>query len=177
MRVTRARDLAPISATLLRGPALGGNAMPDGFDRRILAILQKDARTPQRAIAEAVNLSPSAVNRRIAAMEESGVIAGHVAIVDPAKLGRPITVIVEVTLESERLDLLDAARRRFVASPAISQVYYVTGEVDFVLVLAVADMAEYEALSRELFFAEGNVRRFRTLVVMDRAKVSTAVPT
>jgi Lrp/AsnC family transcriptional regulator, leucine-responsive regulatory protein len=150
--------------------------IPDSFDRKILAILQQDARTPQRAISEAVNLSPSAVNRRIAAMEEAGVIMAQVAVIDPAKVGRPITVIVEVSVESERLDLLDAVRQRLVACPAVAQVYYVTGEVDFVLILTVADMGEYERLTRELFFAEGNVKRFRTLVVMDRAKATMAVP-
>jgi Lrp/AsnC family transcriptional regulator, leucine-responsive regulatory protein len=150
--------------------------IPDSFDRKILAILQQDARTPQRAISEAVNLSPSAVNRRIAAMEEAGVIMAQVAVIDPAKVGRPITVIVEVSVESERLDLLDAVRQRFIACPAVAQVYYVTGEVDFVLILTVVDMSEYEQLTRELFFAEGNVKRFRTLVVMDRAKATMAVP-
>jgi Lrp/AsnC family transcriptional regulator, leucine-responsive regulatory protein len=148
----------------------------DAFDRNILAILQKDARTPQREIAEAVNLSSSAVNRRITAMEEAGIIIGWAARVDPTKVGRPITIIVEVSVESERLDRLDAVRKRFVDCPAVSQVYYVTGEVDFVLVLCVADMAEYEALTRRLFFEEGNVKRFSTLVVMDRAKASMVVP-
>lgn len=150
--------------------------MLDDFDRKILTLLQRDARTPQRVISEAVNLSSSAVNRRIAAMEENGVITGQVAVVDPAKAGRPITIIVEVSVESEQLELLDAVRRRFTECPAISQVYYVTGEVDFVLVLTVADMAEYEQLTRQLFFAQGNVRRFRTLVVMDRAKATLTVP-
>jgi DNA-binding Lrp family transcriptional regulator len=150
--------------------------MLDAFDRRILAILQTDARTPQREIADAVALSSSAVNRRIAAMEESGIITRWAVAVDPAKVGRPITIIVEVSVESERLDHLDAVRRRFVDCPAVAQVYYVTGDVDFVLVLSVADMAEYEALTRQLFFAEGNVKRFRTLVVMDRAKTTMAVP-
>jgi Lrp/AsnC family transcriptional regulator, leucine-responsive regulatory protein len=150
--------------------------VPDAFDRKILAILQRDAKTPQREISEAVNLSASAVNRRIAAMEEAGVIMAHVALIDPSKVGRPITVIVEVSVESERLDLLDAVRRRFIACPAVAQVYYVTGEMDFVLILTVVDMSEYEQLTRELFFAEGNVKRFRTLVVMDRAKATMAVP-
>jgi Lrp/AsnC family transcriptional regulator, leucine-responsive regulatory protein len=150
--------------------------VPDAFDRKILAILQRDAKTPQREISEAVNLSASAVNRRIAAMEEAGVIMAQVSLIDPSKVGRPITVIVEVSVESERLDLLDAVRQRFVACSAVAQVYYVTGEVDFVLILTVADMSEYERLTRELFFAEGNVKRFRTLVVMDRAKATMAVP-
>ncbi|MCP8937540.1 Lrp/AsnC family transcriptional regulator [Alsobacter sp. SYSU M60028] len=148
----------------------------DSFDRRILALLQDDAATPQRVISEKVNLSSSAVNRRIAALFEAGVARRQTVIVDPAKVGRPITVIVEVTVESERLDHLDAVRDRLVACPAVNQVYYVTGEVDFVVILTARDMGEYEALTRELFFAEGNVKRFRTLVVMDRAKVSLDVP-
>lgn len=147
----------------------------DAFDRRILALLQKDSRMPQRDIGEAVHLSASAVNRRIAAMEAAGVITGNIAVVDAAKVGRPISIIVEVAVQNERLDLLDAVKRRFVACPAVQQVYYVTGEGDFVLVLAVADMAEYERLTRELFFAESNVKSFRTMVAMERSKVSLAV--
>jgi len=147
----------------------------DQFDRKILALLQQDNRMAQRDVAEAVNLSSSSVNRRIAAMEAAGIIRANVAVVDPAKVGRPITVIAEVTVESERLDLLDAVKRRFVDCPQVQQVYYVTGEVDFVLVMNVADMAEYERLTRELFFAAGNVHRFRTLVAMERSKVSLSV--
>lgn len=149
----------------------------DAFDRKILTLLQKDSRMPQRDIGEAVNLSASAVNRRIAAMEKAGVITRNVAVVDTAKVGRPITIIVEVAIENERLDLLDAVKRRFVACPAVQQVYYVTGESDFVLVLNVADMAEYESLTRELFFAESNIKSFRTMVAMERSKVSLAVNT
>jgi DNA-binding Lrp family transcriptional regulator len=147
----------------------------DEFDLKILALLQQDNRMPQRDISAAVNLSSSSVNRRIAAMEEAGVIRANTAVVDPAKVGRPITIIAEVTVESERLDLLDAVKKRLVACAAVQQVYYVTGEVDFVAILTVADMDEYVRLSRELFFAEGNVKSFRTLVAMERAKVSLAV--
>ena len=147
----------------------------DPFDRKILTLLQRDNRMAQRDIAEAVNLSSSSVNRRIAAMEAAGIISANVAVVDPAKVGRPITIIVEITVESERLDLLDAVKRRFVECPQVQQVYYVTGDVDLVLVMNVADMAEYERLTRALFFAGGNVRRFRTLVAMERSKVSLSV--
>ena len=147
----------------------------DSFDRQILALLQQDSRMPQRDIGEHVNLSASAVNRRIAAMQDAGVILRTVAVVDPAKVGKPITIIVAVSLENERLDLLDTVRRRFVACPAVQQVYYVTSEVDFVLVLNVADMSEYEALTRELFFSEAKIKSFRTMVAMDRSKVSLVV--
>ena len=148
----------------------------DKFDHKILGLIQENNRTSQRELSDRVHLSPSAVNRRIAAMEEAGIIRANVALVDPAKAGRPITIIVEVALESEKLEHFDAVKTRFLACPEIQQIYYVTGEMDFVLILTVADMAEYERLTRELFFAEGNVRRFRTLVVMDRAKVTLQVP-
>lgn len=147
----------------------------DAFDLKILAILQKDNRTPQRDIAESVNLSSSAVNRRIAAMEAAGVIRANIAVIDPAKVGQPISIIAEITVESERLDLLDQVKRRLVAHRQVQQVYYVTGDVDFVVILTVKDMEDYVALSRELFFAEGNVKSFRTLVAMERAKIGLGV--
>jgi Lrp/AsnC family transcriptional regulator, leucine-responsive regulatory protein len=168
------RKFNQLNARLLH---LGPNfTMLDDFDRKILTIIQNDARTPQRDISEAVHLSASAVNRRVEAMKKSGVITCEAAIVDPVKVGRPITIIVEVSVDSDRLEQLDAVRRRFLDCPAVGQLYYVTGDVDFVLILTVSDMAEYEALTRQLFFAEGNVKKFQTLVVMDRAKVSMAVP-
>ena len=147
----------------------------DRFDRRILAILQRDNKMPQREIGERVNLSAPAVQRRISRMEESGLIAANVALVAPEKLGRALTIIVEVGIESERIEELDALKTSFRKAPEIQQCYYVTGEADFVLVVLVADMAEYEALTRRLFFGNPNVRKFRTLVTMDRVKFDTAV--
>ena len=71
----------------------------DSFDLAILAILQRDNTTPQRLIGEAVNLSAPAVQRRIRRMEETGVIHANVAVVDPAKVGQPITLFVEVEVD------------------------------------------------------------------------------
>lgn len=155
--------------------SLQGNDL-DEFDLKILAILQRDNAVPQREIGAAVNLSAPAVQRRIKRMEESGVIAANVAVVDPEKVGRPITIVVEVEVASEQIELLDAAKASFAAAPEVQQCYYVTGEADFVLVVTVASMADYEALTRRLFFANPNIRRFRTLVAMDRVKAGLAVP-
>jgi DNA-binding Lrp family transcriptional regulator len=148
----------------------------DSFDRAILAIVQRDNRTPQRQIGEAVNLSAPAVQRRIRRMEQAGVIQANVAIVDPDKVGRPLTIFVEVELESERAELIDQVKRRFSDAREIQQCYYVTGETDFILVVTVATMAEYEALTRRLLFADSNVKRFRTFVAMDRVKVGLEAP-
>jgi len=147
----------------------------DVYDRKLLTLLQKNNRMSQRELAEEVNLSPSAVNRRIAALEAAGVIKENVSIVDPASVGRPITVLVEVKLENERLDLLDQIKKRFVTCPQVQQVYYVTGDFDFLLVLNVSDMGEYEQLTRELFFF-GNIKQFKTFVAMQNNKRTFAVP-
>ncbi|TPI27531.1 Lrp/AsnC family transcriptional regulator [Mesorhizobium sp. B3-2-1] len=152
------------------------SASLDSFDLAILAILQRDSTTPQRLIGEAVNLSAPAVQRRIKRMEQTGVIAGNVAIVEPAAVGQPITIFVEVELESERTELIDTAKRQFSAEPQVQQCYYVTGESDFILIITVADMGAYEALTRRLFFGSNNVRKFRTFVAMDRVKVGLTVP-
>ena len=82
---------------------------------------------------------------------------------------------MEVTIENERLDLLDKMRKRFAECPQVQQCYYVTGEIDFVLILNVRDMDEYTSLTRELFFDGGNVKNFRTFVSMDRIKAGCEV--
>ncbi|WP_225137403.1 Lrp/AsnC family transcriptional regulator [Pseudomonas sp. ZY71] len=137
----------------------------DSYDRKLLNILQDNNKLSQRELAEKVNLSPSAVNRRIAALEAAGVIKLNVSIVDPVAVGRPITVVVEVKLENERLDLLDEIKKRFTSHSEVQQVYYVTGDFDFLLVINVRDMAEYEQITRDLFFF-GNIKQFKTYVVM-----------
>jgi Lrp/AsnC family transcriptional regulator, leucine-responsive regulatory protein len=148
----------------------------DDFDLGILEILQRDNLTSQRKIGAAVNLSAPAVQRRIKKMQEGGVIAANVAVIDPSSVGQSITILVEVQVESERVDLLDAAKISFAAAPEVQQCYYVTGEADFILVVTVPAMSAYEALTRRLFFENSNVKRFRTLVVMDRVKVGLAIP-
>lgn len=148
----------------------------DGFDLAILAILQKNNATPQREIGEAVNLSAPSVQRRIKRMQAAGVIAAQVAVVEPAAVGQAITILVEVQVENERIDLIDAIKASFAAAPNVQQCYYVTGDADFVLVVTVPTMADYEALTRRLFFDNTNIKRFRSLVVLDRVKVGLAVP-
>ena len=148
----------------------------DRQDRAILRILQRDNRTPQRSIAEEVNLSTAAVQRRIAAMEASGVIARNVAVLDPDAVGATITAIVEVQLKDERAVTSDAAKALFRDAPEVQQCYYVTGGISFVLVIHTHDMRSYETLTRRLFGENELVQSFRTLVALDRVKVDTALP-
>ena len=120
----------------------------DRFDIAILDILQTDNTTPQRVIAQAVSLSAPAVQRRIQRLQASGVIRANVAVLDPAKVGTPLTIVMEVHLENERPDCTAQLREHFAAEEAVQQCYNVTGQADYLLVVSVASMADYEALTR-----------------------------
>lgn len=148
----------------------------DTFDIKILRILQRSNLTSQRDIADQVGLSAAAVHRRIQRLRESGVIAHDAAIIAPERVGRPITLIVEVSVESEKIEALNELKRAFSEAPEVQQCYYVTGEADFILVVTAADMAEYERLTERLFFKQKNVKRFRTYVAMARVKATLNVP-
>lgn len=146
------------------------------FDLAILGVLQNDNTVPRRLIGEQVNLSAPSVQRRIRRMEKSGVIAANTAVLDPGRTGRPLTIIVEMELVSETASGIDQIKRLFAETPQIQQCYYVTGEADFVLLMSVASMAEYEELTRTLFFGNEMVRKFKTFVSMDRVKTTLALP-
>lgn len=149
----------------------------DAFDRKILALVQEDARRPAETIGEAVGLSASAVQRRLARMRETGVILAEVAVVDPRATGRPLTMIVDVEIERERPELLAAFRRWLRDEPAVQQAWYVTGECDYVLVVAAEDVEGFEALTRRLMGENANVRRFRTRVALTTLKRGWVMPT
>ncbi|AYZ63272.1 Lrp/AsnC family transcriptional regulator [Burkholderia multivorans] len=148
----------------------------DAFDRKLLMEVQRDAQTPQNELGARVNLSTAAVNRRLRRLAEDGVIERYTAVVAPEKVGYALTIVVNVEMESEQIDQIDAMKRTFERCPQVQQCYYVTGEWDFVLILTVRDMDQYNALTRQLFFSNNNVKRFKTLVSMGRVKVGLGVP-
>ncbi|KVH73174.1 AsnC family transcriptional regulator [Burkholderia ubonensis] len=147
----------------------------DAFDRKLLMEVQRDAQTPQNELGARVNLSTAAVNRRLRRLAEDGVIERYTAVVAPEKVGYALTIVVNVEMESEQIDQIDAMKRTFEQCPQVQQCYYVTGEWDFVLILTVRDMDQYNALTRQLFFSNNNVKRFKTLVSMGRVKVGLGV--
>ena len=145
---------------------------PDSFDLAILRILQEDCAKPQREIGEAVNLSTASVQRRIKRMEADGIICAQAARIEPKTVGLPLTIIVEVELKEETAGRIDEIKRSFKEAPEIQQCYYVTGEIDFILIVIVGDMSEYEDLTQRIFFPNENIRKFQTFVTMDRTKSS-----
>ncbi len=148
----------------------------DNFDGKILDIIQQSNRTTSEQIAEQVGLSPAAVQRRMKRMREQNIISADIAVVNPKAVDRGVTLIVQVTLERERLDLLDTFKKEMKRHRSVQQCYYVTGSSDFILVVTAKDMADYEGFTREVFFENLNIRHFETNVVMDPVKVGLSVP-
>ena len=138
----------------------------DRLDLALLRLVQRDNQLPARMLAEKAGLSESAALRRLRRLRREGVIAADVSVVRPAAVGLPLPVVALVSLEREGAAELDAFARRVGACPQVRHCWYVTGEADWVLVLRLASMEAYEALTRALFLADSNVRGFRTLVAM-----------
>src|SRR5262245_33444493 len=117
------------------------SAALDDFDLAILDEVQSNNLLPARELAERVNLSESAVLRRLRRLREEGIITADVSLVSPAAIGAPLAVHVLVTLEREGAAALDAFAQKMRKRSEVRQAWYVTGEADFLLHLQVADMA------------------------------------
>ena len=150
--------------------------MLDDFDLQILEALQRDNRQTAELIADAIGLSPSAVHRRIVKLRDDRVIVADVAVVDPARVDRKMTFIVELMLEKVRTTEAAAITKRLREAPELQQCYNITGAADLLLILTARDVEDYEDISRRLFSSDAGVRRYRTSVVMDRVKASLTVP-
>ncbi|MDP0930311.1 Lrp/AsnC family transcriptional regulator [Paracoccus onubensis] len=148
----------------------------DSFDAKLLNILQANNLITSSDLAEQVHLSSASCLRRVRRLREEGVIASDVSIVSPELAGLAMTMIVLVTLERERTDLMDNFKRSVLNAPEVFQCYYVTGDFDFVLIVTVRNLSDYEDFTNRFFFDNPNVRRFSTMVVMNRTKFSTSVP-
>lgn len=147
----------------------------DKFDFALLKLLQKDSLIPLRELADAVHLSTASVQRRIQKLRENGYIIGNIAVLDPNKLNQVITILVEIRVNKTHAINLKSLKASF-SRTEIQQCYYVTGEVDFMLILLVPNMNRFQELCDELFHNNPNVEWFKTTVVLDRVKVSLDIP-
>jgi Lrp/AsnC family transcriptional regulator, leucine-responsive regulatory protein len=148
----------------------------DSFDRAILAHLQEDAARTYGEIGAHINLSASATLRRVQRLTDKGYILATRAILDPEKIGLPLSIIIEVSLENENSSTLAAVRQSMIDDPAVLQCYYVTGETDIFAIIAVPSMTAYKAFTDHHFAGNPDIKRFKTSMVMDRVKSTTAYP-
>lgn len=148
----------------------------DRLDIQILNLLQDDATTPLRTLAEQVHASPATCQRRIAQLKAAGVLLRQVAIVDRLQVGRPLTVFVSVELDKQNDALLRNFEKKMAAEADVTACYEVSGEFDFLLIVNSASMAAYHTLTRRVFSSNNNVRNFKSTFAMNCSKFETKLP-
>jgi len=148
----------------------------DRLDTQILNILQDDASVPLRTLAQQVHASVATCQRRIAQLRASGILLKDVALVDRVRVGRPLTIFVQVVLDQQNTALLKQFEALMRIEPDVMACYEVAGEFDFMLVVTAVSMESYHELTRRLFTSINNVRNYKSLFAMNCAKFETRVP-
>lgn len=148
----------------------------DRIDAKLLRAIQTDNRLTSEELAEIANLSPTACQRRMKRLRSAGVIEADVSIISPRAVGRPVSMLVLVSLERERADILDRFKAAIRATPEIMTCFYVTGDTDFVLIVTARDMEDYEQFTRRFFYENSDIKAVKTMVVMDRVKAGFTLP-
>ena len=146
----------------------------DDTDIRLLDALQSDASLSNQALAALAHISPPTCLRRVKRLHDAGLIERQIALLSPDKLatlvGHGLTALVEITLDHQGAEHQEAFEARVVQDSAVQQCYRVSPGPDFVLVVHVADMPQYLALSQRLFTSDANVRNVRCFFSVHRAK-------
>lgn len=152
----------------------------DAIDIQLLNRLQTNAAQSNQALAEQVHVSPPTCLRRIKRLVDAGLIERQVAILQPDQLaavqGHGLACIVEVSLDRQGAEHLDAFEARAVADAEVQQCWRVSPGPDFVLVVHTRDMPAYLTLSQRLFTGDANVRNVKAFFAIRRAKFDTKVP-
>ena len=148
----------------------------DAFDLKILQIIQENNKITSEVLAKEVGLSSSACQRRINSMRKAGIIQKDVSIIDRNFIGRKITIVVQVLSDKEGVEYDDEFKKTMLKAPEVMQCYYVTGDYDYVLIATFKDMEEYEIFTKKYFLNNSNIKRFSSMVVMNRVKENLSVP-
>lgn len=154
---------------------LNNARMIDAIDRRILALVQRDAKLPQAEIARHVGLSAAAVNERLKKLERAGVIRGYAARVDPRAVGAALTAFVEVFVEHPRYEAAFLARLQELDE--VQECHHITGEFSLLLKVRVRDIEALQHLLLEQLGRTEGVRQTKTVMVLSTVKEESFVPT
>ena len=147
----------------------------DDTDRRILALVQKDASLAQAEIGKRVGLSTAAVHERVKKLEAAGVIKRWTAVVDPAAVGAHVCAFVEVFFEHPRFEKGFIERVKKIE--AVLECHHITGEFSLLLKVRAADMPSLQALLLDQLSGQEGVRQTRTVMVLSTVKEETFVET
>ena len=148
----------------------------DQFDLKILKIIQVNNKITSETLASQVGLSSSACQRRINSMRKKKIIEKDVSIISRNKLDRKITIIVQVISEKEDVEHEVQFKKTMFQAPEVMQCYYITGDYDYVLITTFKEMSEYEKFTKKYFLNNPNIKRFNSMVVMNKVKESLEIP-
>ena len=149
--------------------------MLDAMDVKILKILQEDCTRPVAEIGKEVGLSTTPCWRRVQKLEEAGVIQRRVAVLDPAKVNAGVTVFVSIKTDQHSLAWLEKFRGAVADFPEVVEFYRMSGEVDYLLRVAVPDIAAFDVFYKKLI-ARIEIAKVSSAFAMERMKYTTALP-
>ena len=148
----------------------------DEIDRRILNVLQENARIANVELANRVGVSASPCWRRVRELEETGVITRYVTLVDPAALGLQVSVFVQVTLDKQVEGALEIFEQAVLARPEVMECYLMTGDADYHLRVVVADLTAYERFLMDHLTRIPGIANIRSGFALKQVKYTTALP-
>lgn len=148
----------------------------DGYDIKILAALQEDARISNVALSERVNLSPSQCSRRIARLEQAGFVRGYVARIDPAAIGLDVIALVSVSLKEHGESAVQDFQRAVLDLPEVLECALTTGDADYLLRVAAPDLKSFSDIVMHRLMALPNVGNLRSSIILDQIKPLAGLP-
>ncbi len=152
----------------------------DSIDLQLLSQLQRDASLSNQDLASRIHTSPPTCLRRVKRLQEAGLIERQIAILNPQRVaqavGHGLTAIVEITLDRQDAEALADFEKRVAADDSVQQCYQVSPGPDFVLVIHLLHMPDYQALTRRLFTSDANVRNVKAFFSVKRSKFGAELP-
>ncbi|UWR22809.1 Lrp/AsnC family transcriptional regulator [Sulfitobacter sp. S190] len=148
----------------------------DSIDRKILHALQRRGRMSNADLSEQVNLSPSACHRRVQRMETEGYIRDYVALLDPRKLGVPTTVFVEITLQGQADEVLDAFERSVARIPDVLECHLMAGSADYLLKVVAENTEDFARIHRQYLARLPGVGQMQSSFALRTVFKTTALP-
>lgn len=143
----------------------------DEYDKKLLQLMQANNKMTAQELGDLINLSASAVQRRLSRLRENRIIEADVSIISPSVLGLTITCIVDIILEDGNSKALENFKASMRKCTEVMQCYFVTGTYDFVIIVNANDMQHYESFAKKWLMDNPNVKHFYTHVIMDKVKV------
>lgn len=145
-------------------------------ERKILEILQREGRISNQALAGRADLSAAPCWRRVQSLQESGVIRRYAALLDPEMVGYQLVAYAHINLQRHTEETVEKFEEAVRAAPQIMECYAVTGDADFLLKVAVPDVAGYDRFLHEFVFSLPGVGQVHSNLALREVKYETALP-